>query len=104
MIVISRSRSASTGSQQHQLRGDMAKSEVETRKAHEATERLAYDLWVQRGRPFGSPELDWFAAEKALHALHENDARTFYLSAFAMEPDEGPYRGGRSTCEEPIPS
>ena len=71
----------------------MAESEVETKKAHAATSRLAYDLWVQRGRPFGSPEVDWFAAERALHARHENAAGTFYLPAFAMEADEGPYRG-----------
>ena len=32
---------------------------------HEITAKLAYQLWEQRGRPFGSPEVDWFAAEKA---------------------------------------
>ena len=26
----------------------------------------AYELWVQRGRPIGSPEVDWTAAEKQL--------------------------------------
>jgi hypothetical protein len=31
---------------------------------HEITANLAYQLWEQRGRPFGSPEVDWFAAEK----------------------------------------
>ena len=70
----------------------MANSEFETRNAHEATARLAYEFWVERGRPFGSPEVDWFAAEKAMDSLHGNGA-TFYLPAFAMEPDEGPYRG-----------
>lgn len=34
---------------------------------HEFRERLAYKLWVQRGRPLGSPEVDWFAAERALY-------------------------------------
>ncbi len=28
--------------------------------------KLAYKLWEQRGRPFGSPEVDWFAAERAV--------------------------------------
>lgn len=35
---------------------------------HEFVAKLAYKLWVQRGRPFGSPEVDWFAAEKAVYA------------------------------------
>jgi Protein of unknown function (DUF2934) len=66
----------------------MENNQFETRNAHEATARLAYEFWVQRGRPFGSPEVDWFAAEKAL----DGNGATFYLPAFAMEPDEGPYR------------
>ena len=28
--------------------------------------RLAYELWERRGRPLGSPEIDWYAAERAL--------------------------------------
>ena len=27
-------------------------------------ERLAYRFWEERGRPFGSPEEDWFTAER----------------------------------------
>jgi hypothetical protein len=34
---------------------------------YEFVERLAYKLWVQRGRPLGSPDVDWFAAEKAVY-------------------------------------
>lgn len=30
-------------------------------------ERLAYRFWEERGRPFGSPEEDWFKAERELH-------------------------------------
>ena len=70
----------------------MANNQFESRNAHEATARLAYDFWVERGRPFGSPEVDWFAAEKAMDSQHGNVGATFYLPAFAMEPDEGPYR------------
>jgi len=33
---------------------------------HELTEKLAYYYWERRGRPLGSPEIDWFAAEQAL--------------------------------------
>jgi Protein of unknown function (DUF2934) len=35
---------------------------------HEFIAKLAYTLWEQRGRPFGSPEVDWFAAEQAVYA------------------------------------
>lgn len=35
---------------------------------HEFVEKLAYKLWVQRGRPFGSPDVDWLAAEQAVYA------------------------------------
>lgn len=35
---------------------------------HEFVENLAYKLWAQRGRPLGSPEVDWFAAEQAVYA------------------------------------
>jgi hypothetical protein len=27
-------------------------------------EKLAYRFWEERGRPFGSPEEDWFKAER----------------------------------------
>ncbi len=27
-------------------------------------EKLAYRFWEERGRPFGSPEVDWFQAER----------------------------------------
>jgi hypothetical protein len=35
---------------------------------HEFVAKLAYKLWEERGRPFGSPEVDWFAAERALYS------------------------------------
>jgi len=35
---------------------------------HELVAKLAYQLWEQRGRPFGSPEVDWFAAERAVYS------------------------------------
>ena len=36
---------------------------------HRLTEQLAYELWERRGRPHGSPEIDWFAAEKSLEDM-----------------------------------
>jgi Protein of unknown function (DUF2934) len=35
---------------------------------HELMQKLAYQRWEKRGSPLGSPEIDWFAAEKALRA------------------------------------
>jgi hypothetical protein len=33
---------------------------------HGVVENLAYSLWEERRRPFGSPEIDWFCAEAIL--------------------------------------
>jgi len=35
---------------------------------HEFVAKLVYQLWEGRGRPFGSPEVDWFAAERAVYS------------------------------------
>jgi hypothetical protein len=35
---------------------------------HELVQKIAYQHWEQRGSPIGSPEIDWFAAEKAARA------------------------------------
>ncbi len=35
---------------------------------HEFVAKVAYQLWEQRGRPLGSPDADWFAAEQAVYA------------------------------------
>jgi hypothetical protein len=32
---------------------------------------LAYELWIQRGCPIGSPEVDWFRAEEELKGRKE---------------------------------
>ena len=56
------------------------------------TRKLAYEYWERRGRPFGSPEIDWYAAEKALAQSRGRSIETFSLSSLQMEPNEGPYR------------
>ena len=33
-------------------------------KKHQEITKLVYDLWIQRGRPIGSPEEDWYSAEE----------------------------------------
>ena len=35
---------------------------------YEFVANLAYRLWAKRGRPLGSPDIDWFAAEHAVYA------------------------------------
>jgi hypothetical protein len=35
---------------------------------HEFVAKLAYKLWEQRGRPLGSPEVDWFLAEQTVYS------------------------------------
>ena len=35
---------------------------------HEFGKKLAYKFWAQRGRPLGSPDVDWFGAEQAVYA------------------------------------
>ena len=34
---------------------------------HEFVAKLAYQYWEARGMPIGSPEVDWFAAERAFY-------------------------------------
>ncbi len=35
---------------------------------HEFIEKLAYKLWEERGRPIGSPIVDWRAAEHSVNS------------------------------------
>ena len=35
---------------------------------HELVARLAHQLWERRGRPIGSPDVDWFAEEQAVYS------------------------------------
>lgn len=39
---------------------------------HEDIATLAYELWERRGRPFGSPDEDWFQAARQLRARNEH--------------------------------
>jgi hypothetical protein len=38
---------------------------------HELTKQAAFFLWEQRGCPLGTPEVDWFRAEKEMRAKTE---------------------------------
>jgi hypothetical protein len=47
---------------------------------HELVQKLAYQRWEKRGRPLGSPEIDWFAAEKVMRAY-------LFASGIELGPD-----------------
>ena len=36
---------------------------------HEAVAQLAYRIWEERGCPHGSPEQDWYRAEKEVRRV-----------------------------------
>lgn len=63
-----------------------------TGDVHEITTKLAYQLWEQRGRPFGSSEVDWFAAEKDLAASQRDRDLGLPLYGITLEPNEGAHR------------
>jgi hypothetical protein len=57
-----------------------------TGDVHEVMAKLAYQFWEQRGRPFGSPEVDWFAAEKTRAS---SERLELPLYGITLEPNEG---------------
>jgi hypothetical protein len=67
----------------------MSKQAKETRKTvgsqanrtvgnpdHDAVGKLAHELWQKRGCPVGSPQEDWFQAERALNGRKESSDST----------------------------
>jgi hypothetical protein len=50
----------------------------------------AYELWVQRGMPEGSPEVDWLEAESQLKG-----------GLSVREPSSGAARAGEQTAQAP---
>ena len=58
---------------------------------HEVTAKLAYQLSEPRGRPFGSPELDSFAAEKFLASAQRDPKLDFSLYGMKLEANDGPF-------------
>jgi hypothetical protein len=53
---------------------------------HDLVQKLAYQSWEERGYPLGSPETDWFAAEKTVRAQLVD-------SGIKLDPDEDLYSG-----------
>ncbi|PWT81547.1 MAG: hypothetical protein C5B58_09700 [Acidobacteria bacterium] len=49
---------------------------------------LAYEYWEERGRPTGSPEVDWYKAEQRMKSSTLASPVGPPLSAFSMGPSE----------------
>ena len=72
--------------------------------SHQEIELRAYHSWEARGRPFGSPEVDWFDAERELAAIEPEgllskvarDVGSALGSAVAMLSDLNPMKGESS--------
>jgi hypothetical protein len=72
--------------------------------SHEEIELRAYHSWEARGRPFGSPEVDWFDAERELAAVEPEsilskltrDVGSALGSAVALLSDLNPMKGASS--------
>jgi hypothetical protein len=41
---------------------------------HDTVGKLAHELWQKRGCPVGSPQEDWFQAERALAGRKESES------------------------------
>jgi hypothetical protein len=59
---------------------------------HEMTKKLAYEYWERRGRPLGSPETDWSAAERAIDPYLLASGQESPPREIRLEPNEGPFR------------
>ena len=55
---------------------------------HEVIKELAYEYWEERGRPIGSPEVDWYKAEQRMRSSNSDSSVGPPFSAFSMEPSE----------------
>ncbi len=59
---------------------------------HEDVERLAYQLWEERGRPPGLPEVDWHRAERELSSSSHMGSRYPGGAANGASSDSSPHR------------
>jgi Protein of unknown function (DUF2934) len=58
----------------------------------ELTKKLAYQYWERRGRPLGSPEIDWASAERAIDPYLLASGQESPTLQIRLEPDENPFR------------
>ncbi len=59
---------------------------------HGLMNKLAYEYWERRGRPLGSPEKDWCAAEKAIESARAHGKDDFSLYSLRLGADECSHR------------
>jgi len=59
---------------------------------HARVASLAYACWERRGRPIGSPDVDWREAVAALARVVCNPVP---ISALGLEPNEGSWLRGK---------
>ena len=55
---------------------------------YESTTKLAYEYWKLRGSPFGSPEVDWSAAQETIAGSQKLGEEPFSLFSMQMGADE----------------
>ncbi len=62
---------------------------------HTQVEKLAYRFWEERGRPWGSADVDWFRAETEVRRRRSespfyylDSTETLPLASIATEPAE----------------
>jgi hypothetical protein len=60
----------------------------------ERVRELAYRLWVERGRPEGGAEADWFEAERQLHGRRKTDSQIVDEAARESFPASDPPASG----------
>lgn len=48
--------------------------------SHQQIESLAYQLWQDRGSPTGTPEEDWFNAERKFTDLEKSNTRLLEIA------------------------
>jgi hypothetical protein len=49
--------------------GPKTQTAIATTPESQHIETRAYELWIQRGCPIGSPEIDWFQAEREIRNI-----------------------------------
>ena len=57
--------------------------------AHRLLQNLAHAAWVRRGKPLGSPEVDWEEAKRLVAAANKQDEETLRSAPGGTPTDLG---------------
>ena len=74
-----------------ELEEEVTRTDARAPLEHDRIASLAYAYWEQRGRPLGSPDVDWSHAVAALAPVLQSELP---ISSLRLEPNEGPWRSG----------